>query len=118
MSSPDQDIAAPSEPIADLDEEWAAFRAAAEKMIACDSALDVPREEFQRAFGALVKLYTVRFQYGERWFPFEEPKDMPATAAMVTITAMLKAVNIEVFELSMFQAFSGVRGDDMSNDDN
>ena len=32
---------------------------------------------------------------------------MTATEVMVTVTAMLKAVNLHVFELGMWQAWSG-----------
>ena len=32
---------------------------------------------------------------------------MTATEVMVTVTAMLKAVNLQVFELGMWQAWSG-----------
>ena len=37
------------------------------------------------------------------------PSDAPVTATevMVTVTAMLKAVNLQVFELGMWQAWAG-----------
>ena len=38
-------------------------------------------------------------------FPSEQ--SVTATEVMVTVTAMLKAVNLQVFELGMWQAWSG-----------
>ena len=37
------------------------------------------------------------------------PEQANATEVMVTVTAMLKAVNLQVFELGMWQAWSGKR---------
>ena len=55
----------------------------------------------------MVRLYSVKFQLGERWEPFSEGDMVPATAAMIMCTTMLKAVNVEVFELGMWQSWSG-----------
>ncbi|MGH6682386.1 MAG: hypothetical protein ACRECA_00430 [Pseudolabrys sp.] len=38
---------------------------------------------------------------------FPPEAQMTATEVMVTVTAMLKAVNLQVFELGMWQAWSG-----------
>jgi Ser/Thr protein kinase RdoA (MazF antagonist) len=38
---------------------------------------------------------------------FPPAAQMTATEVMVTVTAMLKAVNLQVFELGMWQAWSG-----------
>jgi hypothetical protein len=38
---------------------------------------------------------------------FPPVAQMTATEVMVTVTAMLKAVNLQVFELGMWQAWSG-----------
>ena len=56
----------------------------------------------------MTRLYTVKFQLGERWPPFTSERAMPATAVMIMSTAMLKSVNLELFELGMWQAWSGV----------
>ena len=39
--------------------------------------------------------------------PFHAEPAMTATEVMVTVTAMLKAVNLQVFELGMWQAWTG-----------
>ena len=38
---------------------------------------------------------------------FPADAQITATEVMVTVTAMLKAVNLQVFELGMWQAWSG-----------
>jgi hypothetical protein len=55
----------------------------------------------------MVRLYSVKFQLGERWEPFAEDSMVPATAAMIMCTTMMRAVNVEVFELGMWQSWSG-----------
>ncbi len=55
-----------------------------------------------------VRLYAERVSESEdplAAFPSDAP--MTATEVMVTVTAMLKAVNLQVFELGMWQAWTG-----------
>jgi hypothetical protein len=62
--------------------------------------------EIQSMLATAVKLYTERV---ERVGPMPAfgPDDATATEVMVTVTAMMKAVNLQVFELGMWQAWSG-----------
>ena len=78
-----------------------------------DGILDLKEDEapsqemIQDGLAALTRLYTVRYQAGERWDPFVNGRGMPVTSVMIMSTAMLQAVNIELFELGMWQAWSG-----------
>lgn len=107
MSSSEEDTEFQGDLLADVSEETAALKAFAEKMLALKDGEEMPKELVQEAMTALTRLYTVRFQVGERWSPFEGHRQMPATSVMIMSTAMLKAVNVELFELGMWQAFSG-----------
>jgi hypothetical protein len=62
--------------------------------------------EVQTMLADAVRLYAARA--GERELP-AFPADAAATATevMVTVSAMLKAVNLQVFELGMWQSWSG-----------
>ena len=60
----------------------------------------------QRALTALCKIYTVHYQAGGRYAPFVGVRGIPPTVAMVMASQMLKAVNVELFELGMWQAWS------------
>lgn len=108
MSSPDdREGEEAGDLLADVGEEAAALRAFARKMLALDEGAAPPDALIQEGLTALTRLYTVKFQIGERWSPFVDDRAMPATAAMIMSTAMLRAVNVELFELGMWQAWSG-----------
>jgi hypothetical protein len=62
----------------------------------------------QAALAQAVRLYAERAAESENPLPaFPPDAAMTATEVMVTVTAMLKAVNLQVFELGMWQAWSG-----------
>ena len=112
MSSPKQDPRAADLPeggevIAHIPDEEAALRAFAKRMAEVPEGEPIPNEVIQEGLTAMVRLYSVKFQLGERWEPFSEGDMVPATAAMIMCTTMLKAVNVEVFELGMWQSWSG-----------
>ena len=65
-------------------------------------------EDVQALLAAAVRIYADRME--ERDAPlaaFPPGVDITATQAMVAITAILKAVNVQLFELGMWQAWSG-----------
>ncbi|MEC7490624.1 MAG: hypothetical protein VYA17_13665 [Pseudomonadota bacterium] len=95
------------DPLANVEHETAALKELAQKLIDLPEG-EVPTPEMIRSgLDALTKLYTVRFQAGERWDPFINGRAVPVTSVMIMTTAMLQAVNIELFELGMWQAWSG-----------
>jgi len=64
--------------------------------------------EVQALLARAVRLYAERFAERDgalAAFPANEP--VTATDAMVTVSAMLKAVNVQIFELGMWQAWAG-----------
>jgi len=54
-----------------------------------------------------VRLYAERTSERNGALPAFAPDAVTASEVMVTGTAMLKAVNLQVFELGMWQAWSG-----------
>lgn len=106
--TPEEEIQADGgELIADVREETEALRDFAEKIGNLKEGEQISDELVQQAMTALVRLYTVKFQLGERWPPFAPGTPVPATAAMIMSTAMLRAVNVETFELGLWQSWSG-----------
>ncbi len=93
--------------LADVEEETAILRQVAQRILEAPEGEELPDEVVRQAFTAMTRLYTVKFQLGERWPPFVNDREMPATAVMIMSTAMLRAVNVELFELGMWQAWSG-----------
>jgi hypothetical protein len=72
------------------------------------SSPDMSDAEIQALLARAVKLYAERVAARETPFPaFPESADITATDAVVTTTAILKAVNVQLFELGMWQAWSG-----------
>ncbi len=64
--------------------------------------------EIQSALAQAVRSYAARAAESDGALPaFPSDAQMTATEVMVTVTAMLKAVNLQVFELGMWQAWSG-----------
>jgi hypothetical protein len=64
--------------------------------------------EIQAGLAKAVRLYAERTTDAETALPaFPSDAPMTATEVMVTVTAMLKAVNLQVFELGMWQSWSG-----------
>ena len=63
-------------------------------------------DELQRALAGLVREYARRAE--ERAFaPFPPDADVTATEAMITVSAILSATGLQLFELGMWQAWSG-----------
>jgi hypothetical protein len=111
MSPPEDpriaDLPEGGEVIADISEEELAIREFGRKMAELPEGVPVPDELVQEGLTALTRLYSVKFQLGERWPPFQPGRAVPATAAMIMCTSIMRAVNVEVFELGMWQAWSG-----------
>jgi hypothetical protein len=94
------------DPLANVENETAMLKALARKILDLPDGESPSPEMIQEGLDALTKLYTVRFQAGERWDPFINGRGVPVTSVMIMTTAMLQAVNIELFELGMWQAWS------------
>jgi hypothetical protein len=108
MSQPESDVVGPADQIADERAESATLVAAARTLVAAhDRGEEVSDEALQAILAPLIKLYAVRFQAGDRFWPFGSRRGMPATAVMILCNAMLRAINSETFELAIWQAFSG-----------
>ena len=72
-----------------------------------DAAATPSDAEIQAMLAKAVKPYAERAEEGDAPSAFPADAQVTATEVMVTVTAMLKAVNLQVFELGMWQAWSG-----------
>jgi len=63
--------------------------------------------DIQSMLAKAVRLYAERAGEQDGALPAFASDAATATEVMVTVTAMLKAVNLQVFELGMWQAWSG-----------
>ena len=65
--------------------------------------------EIQDMLAKAVRLYAQRAEERDGTLAAFSAEQATATEVMVTVTAMLKAVNLQVFELGMWQSWSGKR---------
>lgn len=63
--------------------------------------------DIQAMLANAVRLFAERAAERDGQLPAFAPDAATATEVMVAVTAMLKAVNLQVFELGMWQAWSG-----------
>ena len=63
--------------------------------------------DIQEMLAKSVRLYAERAAERDGTLPAFAPDAATATDVMIAVTAMLKAVNLQVFELGMWQAWSG-----------
>ena len=66
----------------------------------------VSAEALQAVMAAACRLYTARVDAGEQFLPVP-PRSISATDVMVTSSGLLKAVDLAVFELGMWQSWTG-----------
>ncbi len=66
----------------------------------------VSAEALQALMAAACRLYTARVDAGEQFLPVPT-RSISATDVMVTASGLLKAVDLAVFELGMWQSWTG-----------
>jgi hypothetical protein len=77
-----------------------------ERSIVDDKLDTVSAEALQKLIAAVCRVYTARRQAGEEFAPV--PKNsISATDVMITASGLLKATDLAVFELGMWQNWTG-----------
>jgi hypothetical protein len=87
----------------DLTRRAVELRGMVEEMLAAGDADRVPDEAVQQLLTAAVRLYAAKEE--DRPRPFPENDEVTATEVLVTVSEMLEAVDVEVFELGIWQAW-------------
>ncbi len=100
-ASQDQGIAA--------DPSAAALRLAAdlERALAEGRADVLTEEALQALVAAACRIYSARVEAGQKFMPLPDRSPVMDTDVMVMASALLRAVNLEVFELGMWQSWTG-----------
>jgi hypothetical protein len=85
-----------------------AIRLAAEIERAFAKSDDVlSMEAMQALMGALCRVYSAQVEAGAKYTPIEEGQAVSPTGVMVTASGLLRAGNLAVFELGMWQSWTG-----------
>jgi hypothetical protein len=64
-------------------------------------------EALQALTGAVCKAYAARIEAGEQLLPLSKRSSVSPTEVMVTASGLLRAANLAVFELGMWQSWTG-----------
>ena len=79
----------------------------AQQMLA-DGAIDrISEQSVQELLTAAVKLYVAKREAGSSFSPFVD-ETVTATEVSVTATSMVKAVDMQIFELSLWSGFGTI----------
>jgi hypothetical protein len=66
-------------------------------------------DAMRELMAALVKIYATKFDEGQRPMLIGPDSGVSATAVLMTTSALMKSSNLEIFELGMWQSWSGTR---------
>jgi hypothetical protein len=77
--------------------------------IAAGEAGSFPDDALRELMAALVKIYSTKFDEGQRPALIDPDSGVSATAILMTTSALMKSSNLEIFELGMWQSWSGTR---------
>ena len=73
-----------------------------------DGRLDIlPPESFQAIMASLAKLYSANVEQGAPYLPVGPRSGVTPTDVMVMASKLLRATNLQVFELGMWQSWTG-----------
>ena len=64
-------------------------------------------DAMQALMGALCRVYSAQVENGAKYTPIAEGQVVSPTGVMVTASGLLRAANLAVFELGMWQSWTG-----------
>ena len=67
----------------------------------------ISEEAMQALMGTLCRIYAAQVENGAKYTPIAEGQIVSPTGVMVTASGLLRAANLAVFELGMWQSWTG-----------
>ena len=67
----------------------------------------ISAEAMQALMGVLCRVYSAQVEAGAKYTPIAEGQVVSPTGVMVTASGLLRAANLAVFELGMWQSWTG-----------
>jgi hypothetical protein len=67
----------------------------------------ITEEAMQTLMGTLCRVYAAQVENGSKYTPIAEGQIVSPTGVMVTASGLLRAANLAVFELGMWQSWTG-----------
>ena len=106
-TAPSQTVAAPAEPAGNGASADAKRLAATLERSVADGKLDlVSADALQKLIAAACRVYSARTEAGEQFTPVPR-NSISATDVMLTASGLLRAADLAVFELGMWQSWTG-----------
>jgi len=90
----------------DLSEAALQLAAQVESALAAGVTGVLTPQAMQAVMAAVCNLYSAQVESGQQYLPLK-PLGVTPTAVMVTASGLLRAVNLAVFELGMWQSWTG-----------
>ena len=76
--------------------------------ISADQLDQLSPELVQKLMAATIRAYSAKVQSGEQFLPFHPTSGrVSPTDVMITASSLLKAADLQVFELGMWQSYTG-----------
>jgi hypothetical protein len=76
--------------------------------ISADQLDQLSPELMQKLMAATIRAYSAKVQAGEQFLPFHPTSGrVSPTDVMITASSLLKAADLQVFELGMWQSYTG-----------
>jgi len=91
----------------DRNAQAAKLAAEIEQDVLQGNATSLSQEAIQDLMAALAKAYSAKIDAGEDFMPLRSRLSINNTEVMTTASGLLKAANLAVFELGMWQSFTG-----------
>jgi hypothetical protein len=89
-------------------DEMASAVAAVTRALSADQLDALPRDAVQGLMAAVVRAYSAKVQAGETFLPYNDRTGrVSPTDVMITASGLLKAADLQVFELGMWQSYTG-----------
>ena len=93
----------------DLDDAARSLAASLGETIAAGQAGSFSDEAMRELMAALVKIHAIKVDEGQRPALIDPDSGISATAILMATSALMKSSNLEIFELGMWQSWSGTR---------
>jgi hypothetical protein len=107
VAAPAAKQAAKSSANGSASDEAAALAARIERDLREGRADTLTPQAFQALMAALCKIYGTQLEAGAQFLPLASQTSASPTEVMTTTSALLKAANLAVFELGMWQSWTG-----------
>lgn len=104
---PAQTASAPAPATSALTDEATRLAATIEKDLAAGRMDALTPQALQALMSASCKAYAAHIEAGHDLLPFGQRAGVSPTDVMVTASGLLRAVNLAVFELGMWQSWTG-----------